>query len=458
LQQAVTLDPALIDASGDPTRKHPEAHTTTPPPFLVSEGKPTLQESYLSDELHEDFPTEEDLRTLRRVPSHIPWRIYTIAFVELVERMSYYGATSVYSNFIAKDRSKATRTGAAIDPNSDNAAPGALGLGKQVAFSLITFNSFWVYVCPLFGAWIADTYLGRYKTILYSVLVAEVGHIILVASSAPTVMDKPQSSLAAFIIGLLVMGLGTGTFKPNISPLIAEQVPQERMRVEVQKGERVIVDPAVTMTRVYNWFYLFINLGALSGQLGMVYAERYVGFWLAYLIPTVAFIFCIPVLIYCKKTYILAPPSGNVIGPAFKLFFKALGSGMSINPVATVKRWQDGNLWNRVKPSTLGASKPSWYNFDDAWVDEVARGFGACSVFFWVPIFWLAYRQIDSNLIQMCGTMQLHGVPNDLLQNLDPITIVILVPSKYHVVDKLRLQANFLSSHGCTRLPFLSQA
>lgn len=423
--QATGLDPALIDRSGDPERKHPEQHTTTPPAYLHSEGKATLQESFLSDS--DDFPTEVELQTLRRVPAAIPWRIYTIAFVELVERMSYYGTVAVYSNYIAKPLT--TPTGAALNPHDDEAQPGALGKGKQVAFSLTTFNAFWVYCCPLLGAWIADTYLGRFKTIVYSVIIAEIGHIILVASSAPSVLAKPNSALGVFILGLIIMGLGTGTFKPNISPLIAEQVPQERMRVETTaKGERVVVDPAVTTTRIYNWFYLFINIGALAGQLGMVYAERYVGFWLAYLLPTVMFIVCLPVLWYCKKFYILRPPSGNVMGPAFKLLFKALGNGASINPVKTWKNWNNGSMWHNVKPSTLGTNKPSWYNFDDAWVDEVARGFGACSVFFWIPIFWLAYRQMDSNLTQMCSTMTLNGVPNDVLSNLDPIAIIIIVP------------------------------
>jgi POT family proton-dependent oligopeptide transporter len=111
------------------------------------------------------------------------------------------------------------------------------------------------------------------------------------------------------------------------------------------------------------------------------------------------------------------------MGPAFKLLAKALGT-------RNLKNWNDGKMWESIRPSALGANKPSWYNFDDAWVDEVARGFRACGVFFWVPIFWLAYRQMDSNLTQMCSTMALHGVPNDLLANLDPISIIILVPSK----------------------------
>ncbi|KZM22329.1 uncharacterized protein EKO05_0010317 [Ascochyta rabiei] len=415
--QAVGLDPALLDASGDPQRKDPKLHTDAPPPFLFSEGKATLQESYLSE--NDDIPTEEELETLPRVGAAIPWKIYTIAFVELVERMSYYGCVQVYSNFIAKPR--LTPTGMAVDPHNADAQPGALGMGKQIAFSLTTFNAFWVYCCPLLGAWIADTYLGRYKTILYSVIVAEIGHIILVVSAIPAVLDNEKGALACFIIGLLVMGLGTGTFKPNISPLIVEQLETDRLQVVERKGERVIIDPAITVTRVYNYFYLFINIGALAGQLGMVYAERYVGFYLSYLIPTVFFLLALPVLIVCKKHYVLRPPSGSVMGPAFKLLAKAIGT-------RNFKNWNDGKMWESIRPSALGANKPSWYNFDDAWVDEVARGFRACGVFFWVPIFWLAYRQMDSNLTQMCSTMSLHGIPNDLLSNFDPIAIIIIVP------------------------------
>lgn len=42
-----------------------------------------------------DAPTEEDLHKLHRVSGAIPWTAYTIAFVELCERFSYYGTTVV---------------------------------------------------------------------------------------------------------------------------------------------------------------------------------------------------------------------------------------------------------------------------------------------------------------------------------------------------------------------------
>lgn len=44
--------------------------------------------------LYKNYPTEEEWRTLRRVAGKIPWTAYTVAFVELCERFSYYGTTA----------------------------------------------------------------------------------------------------------------------------------------------------------------------------------------------------------------------------------------------------------------------------------------------------------------------------------------------------------------------------
>ena len=73
------------------------------------------------------------------------------------------------------------------------------------------------------GAYIADTYWGRFKTISVSVAIALVGHIVLIVSALPPVLDNPNGALGALVVAILIMGLGTGGFKSNISPLIAEQ-------------------------------------------------------------------------------------------------------------------------------------------------------------------------------------------------------------------------------------------
>lgn len=418
------LDPALIDGSGDPKRSlSVHAHKTELPP--VYDGTAVHQSEYLDHDL--PIPTEEELVTLRRVSEKIPFKAFTIAFVELVERLSYYGTTQVFVNFISQPN-PGTATGKALDPSADDAQPGALGMGAQASTGLTTFNQFWVYLIPLFGAFVADTYLGRFKTIVYSVLTAIVGHVILTVSAAPSVMDNSHHALAAFIIGLIIMGIGTGGFKPNISPLVAEQIPRKMYVHTTKKGERVIVDPAVTTARIYNWFYLFINIGALVGQLSMAYAERYVGFYLSFMLPTLLFCVTLPVLFFCRKWYAHTKPEGSVLGPAVKLLMLGAKKRFSINPVAFYKNCHDGTFWDELKPSKLGNSKPAWMTFDDAWVDEVGRGWKACSVFLWYPLYWITYNQINNNLTSQASVMALHGIPNDVLANLDPFALIILIP------------------------------
>lgn len=186
------------------------------------------------------------------------------------------------------------------------------------------------------GAYIADQYLGRYLTIQYSIVFALVGHIILVMSAIPPVIVKPNAAIGVFSVGLVIMGLGTGGFKSNISPLIAEQYKDERAYVKTLKnGNKVIVDPATTAARIYIYFYLLINVGSLTGSLAMVYSEHYVGFWLSYTLPTIVFVLCPAILFYFKKSYTLSPPTGSVMAKAYKLIKLAFKGKWSWNPAQT---------------------------------------------------------------------------------------------------------------------------
>jgi POT family proton-dependent oligopeptide transporter len=374
-----------------------------------------------SDDSWPDKPTEEELQTLRRVSGKIKWSMYTIAFVELCERFSYYGSAVLYTNFVNRRLPEGSTTGA---PLTNDGLPGALGMGPSAAQGISLFNQFFAYVMPLLGAWIADARMGRFWTIHMAIAISTCAHAILVASAAPTVIINPDASFAAFIIGLMTLCVGTGFFKANVSPLLAEQNEDDRMRVEERKGERVIVDPAITNTRIFLYFYLCINVGSLSGQIGMVIVEQQYGFWQAFLIPTGMFLIAPLVLWSQKKNYKLSPPTGSLLSKFIKMFFFARKSskGWSLN-------------WDAAKPSNVpAAERPAWMTYDDAWVDEVRRGLMACKVFLFLPIFFLSYNQMTGNLTIQAGTMERHGVPNDIIQNLNPISIVIMVPIIDHVV------------------------
>jgi len=66
--------------------------------------------------------------------------------------------------------------------------------------------------------------------------------------------------------------------------------------------------------------------------------------------------------------------------------------------------------------------------WDDEFVSEVVRTLKACRVLLGLPFFYLCYSQIDNNLGTVAAGMTLNGTPNDLVQNLNPICLVIGIP------------------------------
>jgi len=66
--------------------------------------------------------------------------------------------------------------------------------------------------------------------------------------------------------------------------------------------------------------------------------------------------------------------------------------------------------------------------FDDEFVEEVRRAVKACQVFLFYPLYWISYNQLNNNLTSQAATMTLNGVPNDVLNNLNPLTLVIFIP------------------------------
>ncbi len=265
--------------------------------------------------------------------------------------------------------------------------------------------------------------------------IALIGHMLLIVSSVPGVIEHPNAALACFTIALIIMGVGSeqcfvvnelkltsiqaGGFKANISPLVAEQYQVSAMRVKtLSNGTRVIVDPAETTSRIYLYFYLLINVGALVGQLGMTYSEKYVGFWLAYTLPTAFFLVCPLVLFFGRRKYKQSPPQGSIVVEALLVWRTAFkGSIVWTNPIQTWKNWRDPDFWERAKPSRIMSSqpeggRPSWLTYDDLFVDEVKRGLKACQVFLLFPFYWICYNPLNSTLTSQAATMTTNGVSN----------------------------------------------
>jgi POT family proton-dependent oligopeptide transporter len=152
-----------------------------------------------------------------------PAGLSTLFFTEMWERASYYGMRALLVLFMTATVVK-----------------GGMGLDDKTANAIYGLYTAFVYLVSLPGGWIADRLLGAQKSVLVGGIVITLGHFTLAF---------PGTS--AFFIGLVLVVIGTGFLKPNISALVGELYPEGGARRDAG----------------FTVYYMGINLGAFIGPL-----------------------------------------------------------------------------------------------------------------------------------------------------------------------------------------------
>lgn len=385
-----------------------------------------------SDHDHEQgeiIPLPDLPEHVTHISDKIPYSAYLVAVVELCERFTYYGLSGPFQNYIQNPR--------------EGRLPGALGLGQQKAVALLYAFQFWCYLTPIFGAIIADSYWGKYKTILRFAIINVIGVFVLVVSSLPVNIDNGWA-LPGLLLAMVIIGLGTGGIKANVSPLIGEQYRNENYRVVTLKDDsRAIISPVVTIQSIFMVFYYCINIGCLAPIITS-YVEMKVDFWAAYLIPGVFFFFGMAALVIGRDMYYSAPVKGSVVPDALAvswlLFTKKSRDTDAVEP-AEPRSSEESLLSTDLEispevvstPSGISAralyiAKTSGNRFTASFVQDIITTLQACRVFLFYPIYWLVYGQMTSNFIAQAGQMNTYSIPNDIMSNIDPITLLIFIP------------------------------
>ncbi len=155
--------------------------------------------------------------------SQHPRGLRTLFFTEMWERFSYYGMRALLVLFMVK---------------AVNA--GGLGLTDEVATAIYGLYVAGVYLAALPGGWIADRLLGAQRAVWIGGLLIAAGHFTLALPS-----------VRSFFLGLVLIVLGTGLLKPNISALVGQLYPEGGARRDAG----------------FTIFYMGINLGAAIGPL-----------------------------------------------------------------------------------------------------------------------------------------------------------------------------------------------
>lgn len=280
------------------------------------------------------------------------------------------------------------------------------------------------YIVPIFGAWIADTKVGRYKAIFIGVIICAVAHVIMVGGAAPALLQAGKGA-APFLISLFLLSIGAGIFKPNIAPTIIDQYRYQREYTKVlASGEKVLVDPETTINHIMLIFYAFVNVGAFFA-IATVYIEKYHSFWLAYLVPGIVFFLSPILLVLMYKRTIRKPPQGTDLTRFVKITLTALKASR-FNPFSK-------KLWSNVKPSSH-EGRVSNFSWTEKEVADTQRTWEAVAIFLYVPIWVLNDGGVGAVQSNQGASMTSDGAPNDLLSHFNPLVIIVFAPFMAHVV------------------------
>ena len=152
-----------------------------------------------------------------------PAALFVLFFTEMWERFSYYGMRAILVIFL---------TGAILGDN-----PG-WGWSSSAALSLLGTYAMFAYLAPLAGGWLGDEKIGYRNAVVIGALLMTLGHASM-AFETPTFL----------YIGISLLVIGTGFFKPNITSIISK----------MYEGRDDKKDGA------FNIFYMGVNAGAFLG-------------------------------------------------------------------------------------------------------------------------------------------------------------------------------------------------
>ena len=155
-----------------------------------------------------------------------PGGLSTLFFTEMWERFSYYGIRPLLVLFM---------TAALLD--------GGFGFERTEASAIVGIYAACVYLASLPGGWIADRWLGLRRAIWWGAVLITLGHLSIALSAV--------FARQTFFLGLILIVLGTGLLKPNISAIVGDLYPEGGARRDAG----------------FSIFYMGINVGALAAPL-----------------------------------------------------------------------------------------------------------------------------------------------------------------------------------------------
>jgi proton-dependent oligopeptide transporter, POT family len=331
-----------------------------------------------------------------------PSALSTLYFTELWERFSYYGMRALLTLFM-------------VAPVTE----GGLGFATPAAGSVYGTYGMAVYLLALPGGFIADRLIGAKRSVLYGGITIAAGHYALAWPSVTT-----------FYLGLVLIAIGTGLFKPNISVLVGALYGRDDNRRDAG----------------FSLFYMGINVGAFFAPLvtGFLAQSSLFKNWLAsagfnpiyswhWGFGAAGVGMTIAMVLFARRVHRLQNPEP----PASQSETSLSGQAITIT-VVTICLFGlaflsdvSGFRWLRwllialpLAGIAYGASRK----------DPESHRLAAVGVYFLAAmVFWAVFEQAGSTLTLFADTLTRNNIlnlsfPSSWFQSANPIFVILLTP------------------------------
>ncbi|CAI6367550.1 unnamed protein product [Macrosiphum euphorbiae] len=317
-----------------------------------------------------------------------PKSVWFIVCDELCERFNYYGLRTILVLYLST-----------ILNYTDDAA--------TMIYHGFIFLS---YFMPLFGAILADSYWGKFKTIIRLSIVYALGNVILTGASMANSLTLDSQRIIA-IVGLICIAMGTGGIKPCVYTFGGDQ-----FQLPEQQDQ---------LARFFSRFITAIYIGSLISTFLTPELRKSVQcfgrdtcFPLAFGLLSLLMITAIVVFIVGRNLYVKRKPENHVIFKTFGCIFYGVRKNM-FSSTSHVAHWLDiaGNKYSKTEVSDTKAALEVLYTF-------IAY-----------PVFWALYEQQGSRWTLQATLMdgKLDGIgweiKPDQMQTIHPFLALLLILS-----------------------------
>lgn len=347
--------------------------------------------------------------------------VWCILITETVERFAYFGFRAVLVLYFIH----------------------ALDYSEETAIAFYAYVICVAYASPMLGAFLADAYLGRYKTILCFGWIYATGLFILTLGAF--VEDNLALKRTLSFSGLFLFCMGTGGIKPCVSAFGADQVASMD-KGSVESTMDVDSGPSSAAERVrafFAAFYFCINLGAVTSISVIPIIKHNFGFGAAFVLPTVFIVIAMLTFLSKRNDYVHQVPGqdGKSLSTTFAL-------------CVWVVRKELARTWMcRICPCIIPKRSPM-SGIDEEedtnqQLNDSKQALRVLPIMAMFPVFWMLYDQQSSVWTLQATRMKLHGLEAEQLIVVNPVEIMVFIPLFdrviYPFLEKLGVNISHLS-------------